>query len=76
MTAFFSGNRRKEKNCRHPFTALSISALVITGILFLVGLPVYDGLVNRPLTKVAQQASIKTLKTVVLCFWKPEAVQV
>lgn len=60
MTAFFLVIAGRKKSPSSLFTALSISALVITGILFLVGLPVYDGLVNRPLTKVAQQASIKT----------------
>jgi hypothetical protein len=60
MTAFFLVITGRKKSPSYLFTALSIYALVITGILFLVGLPVYDGLVNRPLTRVAQQAALKT----------------
>ena len=60
VTAVFLVIAGRKKSPSLLFTALSISALVVTGILFMVGLPVYDSLVNRPLTQVAQQAALRT----------------
>jgi 4-amino-4-deoxy-L-arabinose transferase-like glycosyltransferase len=39
------------------FTVLSTTALVIASVIFLMVLPVYDRLINRPLTSLAEQAA-------------------
>jgi 4-amino-4-deoxy-L-arabinose transferase-like glycosyltransferase len=42
------------------FAVLSGTALVVTGVLFLIVLPTYDGLINQPLVHLAQQAAGRT----------------
>ena len=39
------------------FAVLSSTALVVAGVLFLIILPTYDGLINQPLIHLAQQAA-------------------
>lgn len=60
VTAVFLAIAGRKKSPSSFFTALSISALVVTSILFMVGLPVYDNLINRPLARVAEQAALRT----------------
>ncbi len=42
------------------FMILTAATLVVTSVLFFVILPTYDDLINRPLTRLAEQAAAKT----------------
>ena len=42
------------------FTVLSTMSVVVTGVLFFIILPTYDGLINLPLIHLAEQAADKT----------------
>ncbi len=42
------------------FTALSATALVVAAVFFLLVLPAYDGLIDRPLAHLAEQAADRT----------------
>jgi 4-amino-4-deoxy-L-arabinose transferase-like glycosyltransferase len=58
--ALFLISANRTKTTTSLFTVLSTTALVVTGILFLIIMPTYDELINRPLIHLAEQAAGKT----------------
>ena len=58
--ALFLISANRTKTTTALFTVLSTMSVVVTGVLFFIILPTYDGLINLPLIHLAEQAADKT----------------